>query len=402
MPSFVLPSSARRYGRRERSAFAPTLALLLAVASCQDGDAAAGAARMPAFRVPVTWAVAQSGEVVERVELVGDVVSRYAADLAFEREGRVVEVSADLGDVVAQGAPLAKLDDAVLAQELAVARAQVAAAAAQATFARNEAQRGREAGEHVLSASDRDRRDTTAQAAEAALAEREAQVARLAELLAQGRLDAPFDGVVSARWISPGSYANRGQRAFAVTDLAHREVHLEMPASVATRVVVGGAVELTADELPGQVVRARLDELVPAAEAATRTFTAVARLDGLDAERTLLPGMFVRARFDTRRASGQAVVPADSVVMDAKGSRIARLQPPDPSSVAGEDGLPPAPKAELLPVRVLARDGASAAVESLLPDSPLRPGDIVLVTGADNVWPGADLMPRPPLDGDGQ
>jgi len=174
-------------------------------------------------------------------------------------------------------------------------------------------------------------------------------------------------------------------------------VHLEMPAAVATRLDRGGPVHLRADELPGLSIEARLDELVPAADAATRSFIVVARLDGLDPEQRLLPGMFVRARFGTRRASGQAIVPSDAIITDDRGSRIARVRPPDPRGGTAEDGLPPPPQAELVPVRILARHDGRAAVESLIPDRPLHVGDIVILTGSDNVWPDAPLSPRPPL-----
>jgi RND family efflux transporter MFP subunit len=349
------------------------------------------------FRIPVTWARVEPGRVVETVELVGDVLSRRWARLAFERPGRVVEVLADLGDDVSEGQLLARLDDDVIERELDVARALVASARAEADFAEREARRGSEAGVGVLSASEQDRRSAAAATASARLAQREAEMARLAEVLAQGQLRAPFDGIVASREITVGSHAAPGQPTFTLVDLVHREVHLEIPAPVATAMTLGVPVELRVDDLPDLVVTGTMDELVPTASLSSRTFTGVVRLDGLEGAEKLLPGMFTRARFAQTTAESRTVVPADAVLEDVRGAHLVVMDAPAGGGTPGEDGGSVAPTARIVPVRVLAADGVHAAVAALQPGA-LQPGDRVIVTGADNVYPGASLAPVPPLD----
>jgi RND family efflux transporter MFP subunit len=374
------------------------LVALLACAGCGDEDAPVSMAG--GFRIPVTWERVESGEVVETVELVGDVLSRRWARLAFERPGRVVEVLADLGDRVATGHVLARLDDDVIARDLDVARTLVDSARVDAEFTGREARRGADAGVDVLSASEQDRRVAQAATAAAHLAQREAEVLRLQAVLEQGRLQAPFDGVVAAREITVGSYAATGQPAFTLVDLDHREVHLEIPAPVATRMTLGGPVELRVDDLPDLVVTGTMDELVPTASLSSRTFTGVVRLDGLAGAEHLLPGMFTRARFAQASAESRTVVPADAVLEDGLGARIVVMDVPAAGLGPAEDGGPPAPTARIVPVRVLASDGARAAVQAGEPGA-LQPGARVIVSGADNVFPGAQLAPVPPLDAAG-
>jgi len=381
--------------RASRSRLVPPALFLVALAGCGDGAAAAqDASGMPAFRVPVTWAHAEAGELVEQVELVGDVVSRHHAELAFERAGRVVEVAAELGDEVPAGGVLARLDDGVLLQELAVARAQLDAARQTSGWLSREAERGRSAGNRVLNDGEIDRRVSAAAAALAGLAEREAEVARLQERYEQGTLLAPFDGVVTRRDIALGSFAAEGRTAFGLVDLARREVHVEVPGPLAAGLASGAPAQVRSDDLPGAEWTVRLDELVPAADPATRTFTGVLRLDEADPQRRLLPGLFVRVRLERARVASPTLVPADALVVDERGARITVADLPA-SSEPGPDGLPPAPAARLVPVRVLARDRERAAVEALEPGA-LATGAIVLVTGTDNVWPGAPLMLQPP------
>jgi hypothetical protein len=57
----------------------------------------------------------------------------------------------------------------------------------------------------------------------------------------------------------------------------------------------------------------------------------------------------------------------------------------------------PALVAELVPVRVLAQDAGRAAIEALT--GALAPGDRLVLTGADNAFPGAALAPRAPEGG---
>jgi hypothetical protein len=54
--------------------------------------------------------------------------------------------------------------------------------------------------------------------------------------------------------------------------------------------------------------------------------------------------------------------------------------------------------AELVPVRVLARHAGLAALAALA--VPLAAGDTLVLTGADNAFPGATLMVRPAGDGE--
>jgi RND family efflux transporter MFP subunit len=352
------------------------------------------------FRIPVTWASVESGRVVETVELVGDVLSRRWARLAFESPGRVAEVLADLGDQVSEGQLLASLDGEVLVRELDVARTLVDSARIDADFAAREARRGSEAGVDVLSASEQDRRVAGAAGAGARLAQREAELARLQELLARTRLLAPFPGIVASREITLGSYAAPGQPAFTLVDLVQREVHVEIPAPIATSMTLGVPVELRVDSLPDVVVTGTMDELVPTASLSSRTFTGVVRLDGLPGADKLLPGMFARARFAQLAVDGRTVVPSDAVLQDALGARVVVLDRPAAGDAPAEDGRPLAPTARIVPVRVLAADDSRTAVQAIEPGA-LQPGDRVIVTGADNVYPGAPLSPVPPLDGPG-
>jgi RND family efflux transporter MFP subunit len=351
-------------------------------AGCSGGNGApraADAAGAPAaFRFPVTFVEAVHGTITESVILVGDVETARRAILAFERPGRVTNVAVDAGDRVATGMPLARLDDAVLEAELRSARAAAAAERVDADFAASELQRARELGD-TIAQSERDRWSSEMAAREARAARGNAEVARLEAMLAQGVLRAPFPGTVVARHVTLGSHAATGAAAFELVDLEALEVWLELPAAVAARAQDGDRVLLETG-VAGASLELTLDTIVPSAEPGTRTFRAIARFAGADAP-GLRPGAFVRAHLALGEAAG-ILVPNDALLENAHGAALIVAE-------GGDDAVPPS--ARMVPVRILARGATSVAVEQIEPGT-LTAGARVVVTGADNVFPGAPLL----------
>jgi len=335
--------------------------------------------------IPVTLAAVVEGVVEDRLELVGDVVSAHRAELGFQRAGEVAELDADLGDSVASGAPLARLDDRVLEEQLAAARRVAEAAEVEAAWAGREAKRAQEVGQTVVSDAERDQKDYQARTARLRAEQARIEVRRLEALLAQGTLSAPFACVISRRAVSPGSFVAAGAVAFEVVDLVHREIHLEIPTVSAVGLEVGAEVTVESDAWPDQVFEARLDALVPAADPASRTLTGVVRLDAtVDPKGRLWPGSFVRASLLRRAVHAEAVVPADALREDSQGFHVALLDPGDGKGLPG---------ARIVPVRVLARAPGRVAVAALEGEA-IGVGDQVVVIGAELVHPGVKLLPQ--------
>lgn len=362
------------------------------------GDGGGG---LGGFRFPVTTVEVTGEQVVESVELVGDVVSARRSTLAFDRGGTLVRVAVRLGDRVEAGQLLAELDDRVLTEDLGAAQAAVEVAQEEAAFARREAQRAQEVGEDVVSESERERLASEAAVRERRLAQRQAEVARLQAQLEQGRLVAPFAGVIARRLLDEGAQAGPQSPVFDLVDPDLREVRLEVPAPLVGSLGVGSPLMLTLDERPGWQLAAELAALVPAADPGSRSFVAVIRIEdgsGEDADAptaALLPGLFVRARLQLREVTGQPVVPVDALQETERGFIVYAVAPPEEVEGAPAGGPPPPPTARLVPVRVLARSATHAAVAPFEPGA-LTPGQQVVVTGAPNIFPGAPLGIQPP------
>lgn len=407
------------------------------------------------FVLPVTLAAVESGSVQPMVALTGTVRSRVRAELAFEAPGVLTELAVDAADQVAPGQLIARLDPRAADLQVEVARAAVTqaerelelleagaraeerrrleaeleVARAEAQLAQIEVERGAVLLERkVISQADLDGLRAKHRAAEARVA---AASERLAEAVAGAReedlrvararleaarvrqrqaeldrekldLRAPWRGVVLRRDPSAGDFLAPGQRVVEVVSLEHLEVELEVPSRYAALLGPAPRATLRLDEVPAFSLGVVLDAQVPAADDRSRNFRALARLAPDDTHAGVLrPGMFVRASLNLAPITGGVVVPADAVRITDGGARVVRAlpgpPPPAPGEAPAQDAAAqaaPAPThhAEQLAVRVLGVQGDRASVEAL--GGGLRPGDHVVMTGADLAFPGAPLLAR--------
>ena len=197
---------------------------------------------------PVEVAVARMEHDVEvRVFGIGTVEAQILSRVGFQVQGKIVELKSDQGDFIAEGAVIAKLDDA--AQAARVRKAEVASQQAETAFAKAAAQRERADISYRQRQSVNQRRqalvdrgavsreaaeDTQAleeiAKADAAIAGAEVSVARAAKedasaqrrfeeiVLDQHILRAPFNSRVVARLKETGSIANVGEAVFTLVD----------------------------------------------------------------------------------------------------------------------------------------------------------------------------------------
>jgi RND family efflux transporter MFP subunit len=335
----------------------------------------------PPHLFAVTVAPVEKGSVSERVELIGDVRAPDRSTLAFERAGRIHELPIRLGDVVKAGGVLARLDDVVMKEAVRAREASLSQSREMADLAAREAERLKRLEGVGATDAEIDRAAAGARNEAAKVAQMEADVALEKARLQQGVLLAPFDAVVTSLEVAVGTYVAAGDACCELLSLERREIVLEIPSGIAAAAPRGASVALTSDSLPGFELSARLDSVLPSRTAHARTFQGVVRLGPQDdPEHRLLPGLFVRGRLELRAAQDALVVPVDALLFDERGASLATVKP-------GET-----PVAAIAAVTVLARDADRAAVQPR-GDAPLAAGDLVILTGKENVFPGALLKP---------
>lgn len=230
-------------------------------------DATRGAGQ-PALAVAATTL---SHDVIPtRIAAGGNIQPWQEASIGAEANGlRLVEVRVNVGDRVRRGQLLARFAAETVEAELAQARAALSEAEVLLAEAAGKARRARRLAESGAMALQEIEQQVSAERAAAARVEAaRAVLATQALRLAQTRIVAPDDGVVSLRAATVGAVAPAGQELFRLI----RGGRLEWRAEVAGRDLdllrPGQAVNVTL--AGGQAVGGRLRMLAPAIDLQTR------------------------------------------------------------------------------------------------------------------------------------
>ena len=249
-----------------RSPRIASLLVLAALAACSRSEE-----KPPEVIRPVLSMVVEP-KTVETFGFAGSVEPQYSADLAFRLLGRVVSRDVKVGDLVTKGTTIAALDPTAL--ELAVQASKADLSNAQAQFANAAASEERQ--RQLLASANTsqatfDAAKQARQAAEAGVERANAALAKSQEQLGYARLFSDFDGVVTATGAEVGQTVSAGQTVVTVARTDPREAVVDIPDQLTGDLTAGTAFEITLQSLPTIKTEARLREVAPQSEGATRT-----------------------------------------------------------------------------------------------------------------------------------
>jgi YHS domain-containing protein len=122
---------------------------------------------------------------------------------------------------------------------------------------------------------------------------------------------APAGGLVLARNVSPGQWVERGAELYRIADLRQVWILADVFKSEAKYVRPGAVARATLPDESGEVFHARVAEVLPQFDEATRTLKV--RLEADNPGLVLRPGMFVDVEIQATRAPA-LTVQADAVV----------------------------------------------------------------------------------------
>jgi RND family efflux transporter MFP subunit len=249
--------------------------LAFALAGCNDK-----VAEKPAPSRPVLVATAHyEAEAPER-SFVGTIRPRIEADMGFRVPGKVAKRLVEVGQTVEIGQPLATLDevDLKLQAEQAVAEFNAATGVlAQAGAAETRAKELRAKGWTTDAQMDQAR--AAADEARARLSRAERSVDLTKNSLSYATLVADARGVVTATLVEPGQVVASGQTAIRVARFAEKEAVVAIPETLVDRAKTGSA-SVTLWSEPTRKYAAKLREISPSADPATRTYLAKFSLPG--------------------------------------------------------------------------------------------------------------------------
>ncbi len=243
-------------------------ALPLLLAACQQEEEARPVVPRPVRAMSV--AEAPSGQTAV---LTGHIAAEKEVAFGFRVGGRVLERLVNVGDRVAPGQPLARLDPVNEQNNLRSAEAALVAAQSQLTQATNAY--GRQ--EHLLGRgfTTRAQYDLARQAMETAQAQLDDARARLRQaedLVDFTEIRADSAGRVTARGVEAGEVVQPGQMIVRIAREDGRDAVFDVPAQLFTQVPTDPLVTVALTSDPRVTADGHVREVSPQADPVTRTF----------------------------------------------------------------------------------------------------------------------------------
>lgn len=303
------------------------------------------------------------GDIHRFVTLPGTLRANQQVTLHAKVAGYLKSIAVDNGDAVKAGQVLAEIEMPEIVAERAKHEAEL-------HIAKLESERlktARAKAPDLITPAASDTADARLAMAQAGLAANET-------LLRYSKISAPFDGVVTMRYVDPGAFvpaatASSNPAAAAIVtvmDYSTVRVRIAVPEIEASRVKVGQPVVVTTDSLPGRTVRGTVTRHSGAFDEATRSLLVEA--DVPNADGTLRPGMYVMAKIGVEQHTGALLVPAAALVREKAAGFLFTLA----------DG-----KATRVPVKYGFNDGANVEILEGISENTrvIIPGKVTLTPG---------------------
>ncbi len=302
----------------------------------------------------------------------GSLEAETQATVAAEVPGPVVATAAEEGQTVSAGSVLARIDDSPLRESLLSAESAVRSAEQQVTVATRNAERA----ETLLQGGAIPERDAETARwnvtnAQAGLADARARASYAREQLGKTVVHAPFRGIVSRKWVSPGDTVQPGTKLYTIVEPTRMRLVAHVPAEAIATLEVGTPVEFSVAGLPGQRITGAVQRINPVADPATRQVEIHVALPNVEGK--LVAGLYAEGRVATASHDALAV-PVAAVDRSLGQPALLRV-------AAG--------RVERVPVKLGITDEDAEKVEVI---SGVAAGDVVLLGAARGITPGARVV----------
>ena len=252
--------------------------------------------------------------------LPGEVRPRYEQRYGFRVPGKIARREVDVGQEVKAGQVLAVLDSQDVLPAISAQSAQVEVARTDFALQQSELKRQQELRDKgFVSGAVLERQAASTAAASARLKAAQSQLAIAQNGLNFQTLRADKAGVVVAIDAEAGSVVAAGQSVVRVAQLGEKEIIVNVPEREVGLMKMAKGFAAQFDAIPGKIYGAKLRELSPAADAASRTY--MAKLSIVNADDALKLGMSATVRLDLAVAQ-TIIVPNTALYTRDNATRV--------------------------------------------------------------------------------
>jgi membrane fusion protein (multidrug efflux system) len=281
------------------------------------------------------------GEMLETVELPGDLVGFYETALHAKVTGYLQSIAVDKGDIVKAGQILANIEVPELQSNLNQAKATMQMQ--KVTYDR--LRRVQQSDARLVSQEDVD-------IARAKYEEAEASAETLSTMLSYTKIVAPFDGVITGRFADPGAliragggdigvdetsglvspgategaggHRSGGGPILTLADIDKLRVYIYVPEASYPFIRRGTGAELRFDEFPGRTFKGVVARYATALDLATRTM--LTEVDINNPGHILYPRSYAHVTLDLVRHPGVLIIPVAAVNGIGKSPEVLTVQ----------------------------------------------------------------------------
>lgn len=324
-------------------------------------------AKAPPAQMPIVQVVAIEAKrepVTERLSLVGSFAANEMVEIKSETEGVIHEILFEEGQPVQKGQLLIRLDESKL--EAAVAEASANFNLSKANFERTQQLRKND----LISQHEYDQ-------AASMFSFNQANLELKRRQLKDARIFAEFEGITSARLVSPGQVISKNSTLTWLVDLDPLKVEFNIPERFLRQVQIGQTIEVIVDAFPERTFKGSVFFISPYVDESTRTSLIKALVPNPKHE--LKPGMFANLDL-TLTVREQAVVISDAAVNQMLDGDRATVYIVDTNQTVQ---LRQVKLGVYLPGQVEVRSG-------------LQGGELVIVEGVQKIGPGSKVKLAPP------
>jgi len=335
------------------------------VSGCDRPPKARAAAPVPNVQIVHL----EPGEITRHITVPGNLRADQEAMLYAKVSGYLKTIAVDSGDWVQANDVLAEIEAPELLAEVAKYRAEVEMAELELHRVRDAIKK---APDLVI--------PMTVDAARGRYEIAKVNLARIKTLLRYTQITAPFDGVVTKRWVDVGAFipaatsSSVTRKAAVVTlmDVDRVRIDVAIAEPEVLLIKTGLPVEVTVAELPDRPFHGTITRFAFALDEATKQM--MAEIEIPNGDHVLRPGMYVSCEIALETKRDAQLLPAEALISEKNRSVVFALR---------DD------KAVRVPVKIGFDDGIS--VEIL---GGLQPDEAVIVAGKGSLRDGQPVHAR--------
>ncbi|MDO8433824.1 MAG: efflux RND transporter periplasmic adaptor subunit [Candidatus Binatus sp.] len=270
----------------------------------------------------------QRGDVVRTIALPGDLVGLYQSTLYAKVTGYLKSISVDKGDWVKKGQVLAEIEVPELQQRLA--RAKASLEIQRLTYERLS---------QVWKSDSRLVARQEVDIAQGKYLESKAQLDELEAMTSYTKIVAPFDGIITGRFVDPGALIKAGgEQSSASPDegsvqstggvspvvslalIDTMRAYVYVPQAEVSFVKRGMPATLSLPDLAGRTFNGQITRFASSLDLGTRTM--LAEIDLQNHNHELYPGMYANVTIELQRHRGALKLPESAIGDSPEGRYV--------------------------------------------------------------------------------